>query len=170
MFFFFFKQKTAYEISACLVGSENVYKRQQGRLCCDDGAGRYRNHVEAIPSGTDRIYHRTGGRRNRAVLRKTIECTLCEHSIVMNKRNEQKEAPSGTSARRRNGIMSLMRPAAGGGSCVAGFYCTGGAAVCHPAGSKTPRAAQNSPSPRAGIRSCFPDIHKYLLRRSRSYG
>ena len=25
---FFFKQKTAYEISACLVGSENVYKRQ----------------------------------------------------------------------------------------------------------------------------------------------
>ena len=57
------------------------------------------------------------------------------HSIVMNKRNEQKEAPSG-----------------------------------HPAGSKTPRAAQNSPSPRAGIRSCFPDIHKYLLRHSRSYG
>ena len=50
------------------------------------------------------------------------------------------------------------------------FYCTGGAAVCHPAGSKTPRAAQNSPSPRAGIRSCFPDIRKYLLRHSRSYG
>ena len=41
------------------------------------------------------------GEENRAVLRKTIECTLCEHSIVMNKRNEQKEAPPGTSARRR---------------------------------------------------------------------
>ena len=80
---------------------EDLPQGAQGWLCRDDGAGRYRNHVEAIPSGTDRIYYRTGGRRNRAVLRKTIECTLCEHSIVMNKRNEQKEAPSGTSARRR---------------------------------------------------------------------
>ena len=40
----------------------------QGWLCRDDGAGRYRNYVEAIPSGTDRIHHRTGGRRNRTVL------------------------------------------------------------------------------------------------------
>lgn len=41
---------------------------RQGWLCRDDGAGRYRNYVEAIPSGTDRIHHRTGGRRNRTVL------------------------------------------------------------------------------------------------------
>ncbi len=47
---------------------------------------------------------------------KTIECTLCEHSIVPNAKV----------------LPSAIRQV-----------------------SKTPRAAQNSPSPRAGIRSCF---------------
>ncbi|PLM49119.1 hypothetical protein CWN29_28240, partial [Klebsiella pneumoniae] len=32
-FFFFFKQKTAYDILRCLVGSEIVYKRQEPTQC-----------------------------------------------------------------------------------------------------------------------------------------
>ena len=39
--YFFFKQKTAYEISACLVGSEMCIRDSESALHADDGAVIY---------------------------------------------------------------------------------------------------------------------------------
>ncbi len=82
--FFFFKQKTAYEFASCLVGSENVYKRQPLYIFTGD------EHLNVIQGGaldqngfSDRVSQFNIGDEN-----KEISLSLSNNQIFLNENSD----------------------------------------------------------------------------------